>query len=159
MLLMLSFPVTRWLWACHPLDLCGWQYLARVLVEGLRRRRPPQWSGVSRLDARRCPGIVPASDARVPSRFVRCPGDGAPRNGRESLGSSPVVARVACLLIERSIDLSLPAVPVSLLPPLPLSSYNRTCPDTLPTNGRVFSWSSRSPSPRRSPLASDPSTS
>ena len=29
-------------------------------------------------------------------------------------------------------------------------------PDTLPTNGRVFSWSSRSPSPRSFPLASDP---
>ena len=24
-----------------PPDLCGWQYLVRVLVEGLRRRRPP----------------------------------------------------------------------------------------------------------------------
>ena len=36
--------------------------------------------------------------------------------------------------------------------PIPLSPYNRTCPDTLPTSGRVFSWSSRSPSPRRFPL-------
>ena len=44
-------------------------------------------------------------------------------------------------------------------PPLPLSPYNRTCPNTLPTNGRVFSWSPRSPSPCRSPLAPDPSTS
>ena len=25
-------------------------------------------------------------------------------------------------------------------PPLPLSLYNRTCPNTLPTNGRVFLW-------------------
>ena len=34
--------------------------------------------------------------------------------------------------------------------PLPLSPYNRTCPSTLPTNGRGFLWSPRSPSPRRS---------
>ena len=27
-----------------PPDLCGWRYLARVLVGGIRRRRPPQWS-------------------------------------------------------------------------------------------------------------------
>ena len=53
-------------------------------------------------------------------------------------------------------------MPVSLCPPTPLSlsPYNRTCPDTLLTNGRVFSWSSCcSPSPRRFPLASNPSTS
>ena len=39
------------------------------------------------------------------------------------------------------------------LPPylLPLSLYNITCPITLPTNGRVFSWLPRLPSPRRSP--------
>ena len=61
-----------------------------------------------------------ASDAPVPSQFLRCPGDGAPRNGRESLVLSPVVARAACLLIERSIALSFPAVPVSILPPPPL---------------------------------------
>ena len=48
---------------------------------------------------------MPASDAQVPSRFVQCPGDGAPRTGHESLGLSPVVARVAFLLIERSIAL------------------------------------------------------
>ena len=33
-------------------------------------------------------------------------------------------------------------------PPLPLSPYNRTSPDTLPPNGRLFSWSLRSPLPR-----------
>ena len=55
-------------------------------------------SGVSRLVAMRRPGIAPAYDARVPSQFVRCPGDGAPRKGRGSLVLSPVVTRVACLL-------------------------------------------------------------
>ena len=53
-------------------------------------------------------------------------------------------------------------VPVSLCPftPLPLSPYNRTYPDTLPTNGRVFLWSSCcSPSHHRYPQASNPSTS
>ena len=42
-------------------------------------------------------------------------------------------------------------VPVSLsppTPPLPLSPYNRTCPNTLPPNVRVFSWSLCAPSPR-----------
>ena len=41
----------------------------------------------------------------------------------------------------RSISLLILAVPVSLLSasPLPLSPYNRTCPSTLPPNGRVFS--------------------
>ena len=128
MLLLLSVPVTRWLCVCSPLDLCGWQYLARVLVEGLKETAPSALSGVSRLVARRRPVIA---------------------------------ARVSFLLIERSIALSNSAVPVSRLPlpPVPLSSYNRTCPDTLPTKGRVFSWSSRSLCPRRSPLSSDPKTS
>ena len=34
------FPVSR-CFGLPPPDLCGWRYLARVLVEGLRRRRPP----------------------------------------------------------------------------------------------------------------------
>ena len=38
-------------------------------------------------------------------------------------------------------------ISVRLPPPPPsLSPYNRTCPDTLTTNRRVFSWSPRSPS-------------
>ena len=36
--------------------------------------------------------------------------------------------------------------------PHPRSLYNRTCPDTLPTNGMVFSWSPHAPSLRRSLL-------
>ena len=35
--------------------------------------------------------------------------------------------------------------------PLPISPYNHICPNTLPTNGRVFLWSSCTPSNSRSP--------
>ena len=114
---------------------------------------PPQWFGVSRLVARRRPGIVPASDARVPSRFVRCPGDGAPRNGRESIGSSPVVARVACLLIERSIALSISAVPVSLLTPPPSPCPRTTVLVRIPSRptGEYFRGRPAGPPPVGSP--------
>ena len=42
--------------------------------------------------------------------------------------------------------------PVYFFPPPPLSLYlyNRTCPNNLPTNGKVFSWSPRAPTTRRS---------
>ena len=43
-------------------------------------------------------------------------------------------------------------VPVSVCPPPPpLSPYNRTCPNILHTNRKVFSWSPRTPSTRQSP--------
>ena len=86
-------------------------------------------------------------------------GDGAPRNGLESLVLLPGVAWVACLL-QLTLELPLDSCGAHLYstPPLPLSLYNRTCPDTLPTNGRVISWSFRSPSHRRFPLALDPLT-
>ena len=46
MMPLVSFPVSLCFWLAPPPDLCGWRYLARVLVEGLRRRRPPAmaWS-------------------------------------------------------------------------------------------------------------------
>ena len=76
--------------------------------------------------ARRCPGSVPASmNARVPSRFLRCPGDGAPRNGRESLVSSPVVARVACLL-RCTLELPLNSCGARLSSAPPPSPFPRT---------------------------------
>ena len=79
------------------------------------------------------------------------------------------------MVLRSSIRLTIPTRPMievssALLTPLnhlgarlclppPLSPYNRTCPNTLPTSGRVFSWSPRSPFHRRSPLAPDPLTS
>ena len=97
-------------------------------------------------------------DARVPSRFLRCPRETAPPAiVVSSLSHRQSPPGYCACLDERSSSLSILVVPVSLRlpPPLPLSRYNRTCPDTLPNNGRVFSWSSRSPSPRRFPLASN----
>ena len=40
MLPLVPCPVSRCLGVCPP-DLCGWRYLARVWVEGRRRRSPP----------------------------------------------------------------------------------------------------------------------
>ena len=66
-------------------------------------------------------------------------GDGAPHDCLESLDLSADVA----FRRQRSNSLSILVVPISLPAPplpLPLSPYNRTCPSTLPPNGRVFSW-------------------
>ena len=65
------------------------------------------------------------------------------RVGRRRLGSVPSLTLKFSLWFLRCPSLCLP-----LPPPLPLSSYNRTCPYTLPTNGRVFSWLLRAPLPR-----------
>ena len=111
-----------WLWACSPPpDLCVWQYLALVLVGGLRRRRPPDGrvvlkcvsalltppyhraprnsleSLVSCLFISRLPGSVQAWRSSALAILAVPAGDGAPRNGRESLVSSPVAARVSLL--------------------------------------------------------------
>ena len=59
MLLLLSFPVNRCLCTCSPLDLCGWLYLARVLVEGLKETALSALSGVSRLVS--LPGVARVS--------------------------------------------------------------------------------------------------
>ena len=72
----------------------------------------------------------------------------------ESLGAQPVYAQQSFRRSWSLVDfcgarLSFAPPP----PPLPLSPYNRTCPNILPPNRRVFSWSPCSPSPRRSPLS------
>ena len=55
---------------------------------------------------------------------------------------------IACLCQRsRSLFDSLGAR-LSVCPLSPLSPYNRMCPNTLPPNGRVFSWSFCAPSPR-----------
>ena len=68
------------------------------------------------------------------------------------------------MFLSSSMRLAIPTgsteVSFALLTPLDhLVARICTCPDTLPTSGRVFSWSPRSPFPRRSPLVLDPSTS
>ena len=75
-------------------------------------------------------------------------GDGAPRDGLEFLDASTGIARPSVPLVDALGHSAMLVVPVSLSPPLPISPYNRTCPNTLPYNGRVFSWSPRAPSPR-----------
>ena len=159
-LLLVSCPsVPTMVVGVFPPDLCGWQYLDRVVVEGLRRRHPPaMFLNPSSLVSSSVVALVACRpDARGPSQFLRCPRETAP----PAIVVSPLSCRqsppgyCACL-DDRSSSLSILVVPVPLLS---LSSYNRTCPDTLPTNGRVFLWSSRSPSPHRFPLASDLSTS
>ena len=94
-----------------PPDLCSWWYVARVWVEGRRRRRP--------------------------------------RDGIEFLDALTDVAWHTVPFIGTLVPLSMLVVPVylSALPP-PLSPYNCTCINTLPPNGRVFSWSLRTHSPR-----------
>ena len=58
--------------------------------------------------------------------------------------------QVLCACRDPTLDLPLDSCGARLSsfcppPPLPLSPYNRTCPSTLPPNGRVFSWSLRAP--------------
>ena len=131
MLLLLSFPVNRWLCACSPLDLCGWQYLARVLVEGLKETAPSALSGVSRLVARRRPVIVARVLCLPGVSGVLCrpltpkfPLDSCGARGRRRPPHWSWVPRLVTSRIpgivpadERSIALSISAVPVSRLPP------------------------------------------
>ena len=75
-------------------------------------------------------------------------GDGAPRDGLESFVSSFVAREsVPSLTLEFPLDSCSARLSVCPPPPLPLSPYNRTCPSTLPPNGRVFLWSLRAPLP------------
>ena len=91
----------------------------------------------------------------VEGRRRRCPLDGL-----EVLNASRHTDRINRSIFG-ALDSPRPSWCLSLSPPppLPLSPYNLTCPNTLPTNGRVFLWSPGSPSPSRFPLAPDPSTS
>ena len=77
--------------------------------------------------------------------------DGYPLDCLESLDT---LTGVACLrriiIIDACGPLSNRGARICLSPP-PLSTYNRTCPNTLPPNRRAFSWSPCTPSPRRSP--------
>ena len=101
--------------------LCGWWYLAWVWVGGRRIRRPPQLSlsfHVYRLFSGKMATAF-LLNSLSPTAFV----DTLPR--RSFLGAR----------------LSLPP------PPLPFSPYNRMCPTTLPTNGRVVSWAFSHPHP------------
>ena len=75
-------------------------------------------------------------------------GDGAPRNGLESLDSSGRRRPGKRAFADARILSRVLRCPSLCLPPLPLYPYNRTCPSTIPPNGRVFSWSLRAPLPR-----------
>ena len=115
-----------------------------------------------RLTSDQCPLLVscPASCMKVsppPTCAAGCTclgcgwrveGDGAPHDGLEFLNASTGVAQLA-FLCQRSWNLvNSRGTRLSVCPPPPLSPYNRRCPNTLPPNGRVFSWSLRAPSPR-----------
>ena len=95
--------------------LCGWWYLDWVWVEGRRRRRPLRLSLSFRVDR-----LFAGQMATV---FM--------------LNSLSRTAFVNTLPRQSFLNARLSLPPP---PPLPLSTYNRTCPTTLPTNGRVVSW-------------------
>ena len=77
-------------------------------------------------------------------------GDGSPRDGLELLDASTGVAwdSVPSSMLEVPLRFSWCPSLCLLPPPLTLSLYNRMCPNTLPPNGRVFSWLLRAPSSR-----------
>ena len=117
-------------------------------------------SSALRLTADQCPllvscpayvGFHPPPTCAAGGTWLGCgrrgKGDGAPRNGLESLNVSAGVARDRVPSSTLEFPLRFLRC-LSLCLPLPLSPYNSTCPYTLPPNGRVFSWSLRAPLPR-----------
>ena len=145
-------------------NLCSWWYLARVLVEGRRRRRPPRWSWVPWHVNRRRPACRffsvsgPGRHAQIRRcgiEQIRCSTLFHPWTVATPSLVSGCPARVyARQSFQRSCSLvDFLGAHLSVCPPPPPSMYNRTCPNTVPPNGRGFLWLPRSTSPCRSPLA------